>query len=151
MTPLYDAMLEGKDVSMSSFKEPLAKLILAKPCFQLSTCNLIIVLKTTSVITCSILSLCSWQKAFLKRYLCFFKFFFNGRLHAWWHWCIIGRWSMKLHEEDYPTIPLFTKSYMNLDNVLVIPHMIKKSTIFQGLINPYMLKRVDRLIGHTKV
>jgi hypothetical protein len=33
-----------------------------------------------------------------------------------------GRWSMKLREEDFPTIPLLMKSYMNLENVPVIPY-----------------------------
>ena len=28
-----------------------------------------------------------------------------------------GPWSMKLHEEDFPTIPILMKLYMNLDNV----------------------------------
>ena len=34
-----------------------------------------------------------------------------------------GQWSMKLHEEDFPTIPLFIKSYMYVDNALVILHI----------------------------
>ena len=41
------------------------------------------------------------------------------------------------------------KSYMNLDNVPVIPHMIEEvpNLVF---IKPYMLKGVDRLVGRTK-
>ena len=61
-----------------------------------------------------------------------------------------GRWSMKLHEEDFPTIPLLMKSYMDLDNVPVIPHMIEEIPNFKAFIKPYMLKGGDRLVGHTK-
>ena len=61
-----------------------------------------------------------------------------------------GHWSMKLHEEDFPTIPLLMKLYMDLDNVPVIPHLIEKIPNFKAFIKPYMLKGVHRLVGHTK-
>ena len=41
-----------------------------------------------------------------------------------------GQWSMKLHNKDFPTIPLLRKSYMNLDNVSIIPHMIEEAPGF---------------------
>ena len=62
-----------------------------------------------------------------------------------------GHWSMKLYEEDFPTIPLLIKSYMDLDNVPVIPHMIEEISNFKAFIKPYMLKGVDCLVEHTKV
>ena len=61
-----------------------------------------------------------------------------------------GRGSMKLHEEDFSTKPLLMKSYMDLNNVLVIPHMIDEIPNFKAFIKPYLLKGVDRLVGHTK-
>lgn len=39
---------------------------------------------------------------------------------------LFGRWNMKLHEENFPTIPLLRKSHMHLDYVPVIPHTIEK-------------------------
>lgn len=36
-----------------------------------------------------------------------------------------GHWSMKLHTKDFRTIPLFMKSYMDLDNVPIILHVIE--------------------------
>ena len=60
------------------------------------------------------------------------------------------RWSMKLHEEDFPIIPLLMKSYMALDHMPVIPHMIEEISNFKAFIKPYMLKGVDRLVRHTK-
>jgi hypothetical protein len=61
-----------------------------------------------------------------------------------------GRWSMKLHEEDFPTIPLLMKSYMDLDNVSAIPHLIEEMSDFKSFIKPFILKGGDRLVGHTK-
>ena len=61
-----------------------------------------------------------------------------------------GHWSMKLYEEEFPTILLLMKSYMDLDNVPVIPHMIKEFLNFKAFIKPYMLKGVDHSVGHTK-
>jgi len=57
---------------------------------------------------------------------------------------------MKLREEDFPTIPLLMKSYMNLENVPVIPHMIEEVSDFKAFIEPYIRSGADRLIGHTK-
>src|SRR5665213_2811165 len=58
------------------------------------------------------------------------------------------RWSMKLHEEDFPSIPLLMKSYMDLDNVPVIPYF--KAPDFKAFIKPFILNRGDHLVGHTK-
>jgi hypothetical protein len=49
-----------------------------------------------------------------------------------------GRWSMKLREEDFPTIPLLMKSYMDLENVPIIPHMIEEVPNFKAFIKPYI-------------
>ena len=61
-----------------------------------------------------------------------------------------GCWSMKLYEEEFPTIPLLMKSDMDLDNVHVNLHMIEEVPNFKAFIKSYMLKEVDRLVGHTK-
>ena len=42
-----------------------------------------------------------------------------------------GRWRMKLHE-DLPILSLLMKLYMDLDNVLVIPHMIEEVPNFKA-------------------
>ena len=61
-----------------------------------------------------------------------------------------GRWNMKLREEDFPTIPLLMKSYMDLENIPVIPHMIEEVPDFKAFIEPYIQSGAHRLIGHTK-
>jgi hypothetical protein len=59
-----------------------------------------------------------------------------------------GPWSMKLRENDYPTIPLLMKSYMDLDDTPVIPSLIEEVPDFKSFVKPYVSE--DTLIGHTK-
>ena len=61
-----------------------------------------------------------------------------------------GRWSMKLHEEDFLTILLLMKSYIDLNNVPIIPHLIEKVSDFKTFIKPFILKGGDRLVDYTK-
>lgn len=59
-----------------------------------------------------------------------------------------GRWSMKLRENDYPTIPLLMKSYMDLDDEPFIPALIEEVPDFKSFIDGYISD--DDLIGHSK-
>jgi hypothetical protein len=61
-----------------------------------------------------------------------------------------GRWSMKLRENDYLTIPALMKSYMELDKVPVTPHMIEEVPDFKKFIVPCIREGEGRLIGHNK-
>ena len=54
------------------------------------------------------------------------------------------------HEEDFSIIPLLMTPYMDLDNVSLIPHMIEEIPNFKIFLKPYMSKRVDCLVIHTK-
>ena len=60
------------------------------------------------------------------------------------------RCSMKLHEEDFSTIPLLLKSYIDLNNMPMILHMIEEISNFKAFIKLYMLKGGDRLVDQTK-
>ena len=60
-----------------------------------------------------------------------------------------GWWSMQWHEENFPTIPLLMKSYMNLDNVTHIPHMIEVLD-FEAFIKSYLQGGAQCLIRHKK-
>lgn len=42
------------------------------------------------------------------------------------------------------------KSYMNLDIVLVIIHLIEEVPDLKAFIKPFILKGGDHLVGHTK-
>jgi hypothetical protein len=59
-----------------------------------------------------------------------------------------GRWSMKLRENDYPTIPMLMKSCMDLDEDPVIPGFIEEVPDFKEFVKPYISD--DTLMGHTK-
>ena len=61
-----------------------------------------------------------------------------------------SRRSIKLHEENFPTILFLIKLYVDLDNISVIPQMIEEIPNFKAFIKPYMLKGMDCLVGHRK-
>jgi hypothetical protein len=108
MTPLYEAMLKGKDVCMSSLSEPPGEPISAKPLsptfhVQLNNCT-----KTNKCrYVFYFLSLLA-AKRILKDVFVFFLMMehTHDNIDA-----LFGRWIMKLHEENIPTIPLLIKSY----------------------------------------
>ena len=59
-----------------------------------------------------------------------------------------GRWSIKLHENDYPTMPLLMKSFMDLDTTPVIPSLIEEVLDFKAFIQNSISE--DDLIGYRK-
>jgi hypothetical protein len=62
-----------------------------------------------------------------------------------------GRWSMKLHENDYPTIPSLMKSFMlvNLKSYKIILSLIEEVPTSKDFIKPFIARGRDKLIGHT--
>lgn len=60
-----------------------------------------------------------------------------------------GWWSMKLHE-DFQTISLLMKLYINLDNILLISHMIEEVPNLKMFITPYFWSGAYNLIGHIE-
>jgi hypothetical protein len=63
---------------------------------------------------------------------------------------LFGRWSMALHKEDFPTIPLLMKSFMKLEKLPVIPHLVQEVPNFKSFIEEWLLDGDETLIGHTK-
>jgi len=61
-----------------------------------------------------------------------------------------GRWSMRLRECDYPTLPLLMQSYMDMEEDAMIPHLVEEVPNFKEFIKPYIAKGTKKLIGHTK-
>jgi hypothetical protein len=61
-----------------------------------------------------------------------------------------GRWSMDLREHDYPTIPLLMKSYMDMEKVPVIPHMMEELPDWRSFVSEHIPSGKEKLIGHTK-
>jgi hypothetical protein len=146
-TPPYQAMLAGKEVCTSSLPELPSELVCAKalpPILHVQLDNCAKDNKCRYVF-------CFWSllvaKAIFKEV--FVSFLMVGHTHDDID-ASFRRWSMKLHEEDFPTIPLLMKSYMDLDHMPVIPHIIEEVLDFKAFIKPYMLKGRNRLVGHTK-
>jgi hypothetical protein len=54
---------------------------------------------------------------------------------------LFGHWSMKLRKHDYPTIPLLMKSFMDVESLPVIPHLIKEVLDFKDFIDSCICKK----------
>jgi hypothetical protein len=61
-----------------------------------------------------------------------------------------GRWSMALKKENFPTIPLLMKSFMEVESIPTIPHLIKEVPDFKGFIAGHIADGDEALEGHTK-
>ena len=64
---------------------------------------------------------------------------------------LFDRWTMKLQQSDYPTIPLLMKSFMDVDKVPVIPHLVEEVPDFKGSIAPFIASDDESLEGHGSV
>jgi hypothetical protein len=146
-TPLYEAVMDGKDVCLHSLPEPPSEPVIAKklpPTLRVQLDNCAKDNKSRYVFAYWSLLV---AKGIFKEV--FVSFLLVGHTHDDID-ASFGRWSMKLREEDFPTIPLLMKSYMDLENVPVIPHMIEEVPDFKAFIEPYIRSGAHRLIGHTK-
>jgi hypothetical protein len=58
---------------------------------------------------------------------------------------------IKLHGE-FPNNPTLDEVvlYMDLDNILIIPHMMKEVLNLKAFIKLYLCSGAHRLLGHTK-
>jgi hypothetical protein len=47
---------------------------------------------------------------------------------------LFRRWSMMLRKDNFPTIPLLMKSFMEVESISIILHLIKEVPDFKGFI-----------------
>jgi hypothetical protein len=64
---------------------------------------------------------------------------------------MFGRWSRRLRENDYPTLPTLMKSFMDPEMEPVIPHLIEEVPNFKAFVDGYLCSGSDALQGHTNV
>ena len=57
---------------------------------------------------------------------------------------------MALTKESFPTIPLLMKSFMNVEAIPKIPHLIKEVLDFKKFIEDDIAVKESALLGHTK-
>ena len=87
------------------------------------------------------------KKIFRKVYV---KFMIFGHTHDDID-ALFGRWSMALKKESFPTIPLLMKSFMDIEAVPTILHLIKEVPKFKKFIENGIVVQENALLGHTKV
>nr|PNR26858.1 hypothetical protein PHYPA_030339 [Physcomitrium patens] len=63
---------------------------------------------------------------------------------------LFGRWSMLLKKEYFPTIPALMKSFMDVESIPTIPHLIEEVPNFKNFILRSILDKSEVLVGHTK-
>jgi hypothetical protein len=63
---------------------------------------------------------------------------------------LFERWSMLLRKDSFPTIPLLMKSFMEVESIPTIPHLIEKVPNFKGFIAGCIAEGNGALEGHTK-
>jgi len=63
---------------------------------------------------------------------------------------LFGRWSMLLKKENFPTIPILMKSFMDVETIPTIPHLMEEVPDFKSFIDGAILDKDEGLVGHTK-
>ena len=63
---------------------------------------------------------------------------------------LFGRWSMLLKKENFPTIPALMKSFMDVESIPTILHLIEEVPDFKSFIDGAILDKDEALVGHTK-
>jgi hypothetical protein len=63
---------------------------------------------------------------------------------------LFGRRSMLLRKENFPTIPLLMRSFMDVKSILTILHLIEEVLDFKGFIVIYITEEDETFEGHTK-
>ena len=63
---------------------------------------------------------------------------------------LLGRWSMLMKKENFPTIPALMKSFMDVESIPTIPHLIEEVPDVKSFIEEAILDKEEVLVGHTK-
>ena len=63
---------------------------------------------------------------------------------------LFGRWSMFLKKENFSTIPSLMKSFMDIESIPTIPHLIGEVPDFKGFIEGAFVDGDESLVGHSK-
>ena len=63
---------------------------------------------------------------------------------------LFGRWSMVLKKESFPTIPLLMESFMDVEAIPSIPHLIEEVPDFKKFIEEDIAVGENALLSHTK-
>ena len=62
---------------------------------------------------------------------------------------MFGRWSCRLRKNDYPTLPMLMKLFMDVEPEHVILHLIEEVPNFKAFVDGCLYSGNDALQGHT--
>jgi hypothetical protein len=62
---------------------------------------------------------------------------------------MFGRWSYKIRTNDYPTLLMLMKLFMDAEKQHVIPHLIEEVPNFKAFFDGYLYSGNNALQGHT--
>ena len=63
---------------------------------------------------------------------------------------LFGKWSMALKKKSFPMIPMLMKSFMDVEAVPTIPHLIEEVPDFKKFIEEGIADGENALLDHTK-
>ncbi|KAG0581688.1 hypothetical protein KC19_3G000300 [Ceratodon purpureus] len=146
--PLFDAVLQGAETCVSSLQvAPVVRLegIPLPPILNVQMDNAAGDNKNRFVF-------CFWSLLVAKKIFreVYVNFMLVGHTHDDID-AMFGRWSMLLKKENFPTIPLPMKSFMDVESIPAIPHLVEEVPDFKGFISGYIRDGSEALAGHTKV
>jgi hypothetical protein len=147
-TPLFDVVLKRKEICLDSLgtSQPSIPARRLPPILHIQLDNCWKDNKSKYVF-------CFWSMLVAKGIFeeVFVSFLLVGHMHEDID-ATFGRWSMKLRENDYPTVPSLMKSFMLVDpkSHKIISLLIEEVPDFKDFINHFIARGRDKLIGHTR-
>ncbi len=146
-TPLFAAVLEGVEMCDMSLPSPPEIPIPAKPLPPI----LNVQMDNAAGDNKNRFVFCFWSLLVANRIFreVYVNFMLVGHTHDDID-ALFGRWSMSLKRESFPTIPLLMKSFMDVESVPTIPHLIEEVPDFKGFIKGSIAEGDEALEGHTK-
>jgi hypothetical protein len=147
-SPLFQEFLTGADMCEGSLTLPPATPLLAAP--------LLLILNIQLDNACSdnknqyvfsFFSLLVHKEVFCEVYI---NFLVVGHTYEDID-AMFGRWSYKLRANDYPTLPMLMKLFMDTEKQPSIPHLSDEVPDFKAFVGGYLCSSNDALQGHTNI
>ena len=147
-TNLFKAILKGAkmcEASLPPLPEVLVPTTPLPPILNVQMGNAIGDIKNKYVF-------CFWSLLVAKKIFCevYVNFMISGHTYDDIN-ALFGRWSMILKKENFPTISLLMKSFMDVESIPTILHLIEEVANFKGFIEGKFNDGNDILVGlYTK-
>lgn len=146
-SPIFSAVLQGADMCKSSLRAPPETFIPATPLLPILNMQM----DNAPGDNKNRYVFCFWSLLVAKKIFreVYVNFMLVGHTHDDID-ALFGRWSMLLKKENFPTIPLLMESFMDLESIPVIPHLVEEVPDFKGFIEGSIRDGNEALVGHTK-